>query len=137
MDNDITKMQWAKMYMDYLANGVDPVFNTDVDEDTLHNEQIISCFRFISDILARDIYEAENAIKNSNEFFITDEQIAALTTYSYNCKVSELARYESELLFLFSSELFSSVYFSFLMFGVQGGAPSCKLCIAAFNFPKL
>ena len=52
MDNDITKMQWAKMYMDYLTNGVDPVFNTDVDEDTLHNEQIISCFRFISDILA-------------------------------------------------------------------------------------
>lgn len=91
MYNDITKMQWAKMCMDYLANGVDPVFNTDVDEDTLHNEQIISCFRFISDILARDIYEAENAIKNSNEFFITDEQIAALTTYSYNCKVSELA----------------------------------------------
>ena len=91
MDNDITKMQWAKMCIDYLANGVDPVFNTDVDEDTLHNEQIISCFRFISDILARDIYEAENAIKNSNEFFITDEQIAALKTYSYNCKVSELA----------------------------------------------
>lgn len=60
MDNEITKMQWAKMYMDYLANGVDPVFNTDVDEDTLHNEHVISCFIYISDILARDIYEAES-----------------------------------------------------------------------------
>lgn len=91
MDNEITKMKWAKMYMDYLANGVDPVFNTDVDEDTLHNEQVISCFRYISDILARDIYEAENCMKNNNEFYITNEQIAQLTTYSYKCKVSELA----------------------------------------------
>ena len=84
-------MQWAKMYMDYLANGVDPVFNTDIDEDTLHNEQVISCFRYISDILARDIYEAQNSIKSNNEFYISDEQIAELTTYSFNCKVSELA----------------------------------------------
>ncbi|MGN0632003.1 MAG: hypothetical protein ACI4JN_11825 [Ruminococcus sp.] len=25
MDNDILKLEQAKMYMDYLANGVDPV----------------------------------------------------------------------------------------------------------------
>lgn len=42
MDNEITKMQWAKMYMDYLANGVDPVFNTDVYEDTLHKEKAMN-----------------------------------------------------------------------------------------------
>jgi len=50
---------------------------------------------------------------------------------------AELAGCESELGFLFFSELFSSVYLSFLLFGVQGGEPSCKLCIGAFNFPKL
>ena len=50
---------------------------------------------------------------------------------------TELAGYESELYFLFSSELFSSVIFSFLLFGVQGVEPSCKLCIGAFNLPKL
>ena len=36
---------------------------------------------------------------------------------------TELAGCESELGFLFSSEQFSSVYFSFLMFGVQGVKP--------------
>ena len=50
---------------------------------------------------------------------------------------TELAGCESEIKFLFSSELFSSVYLSFLMFGVQGVETSCKLCIGAFNFPKL
>ena len=50
---------------------------------------------------------------------------------------AELAGYESEIKFLFFFELFSSVIFSFLLFGVQGGEPYCKLCIAAFNFQKL
>ena len=50
---------------------------------------------------------------------------------------TELAWCESEIKFLFSYGLFSSVYFSFLMFGVQGVETSCKLCIVAFNFPKL
>lgn len=91
MENEINKLQWAKMFMDYLANGVDPVSNTDANADTLHNEEIRSCFRYISDILSRDIYEAESNIRKGNVFYITDEQFAELKTYSYNCKVSELA----------------------------------------------
>lgn len=91
MENEINKLQRAKMFMVYLANGVDPVSNTDADADTLHNEQVIACFRYISDILARDIYQAETDRKRSGELYITEEQIAELNVYSYNCKVSELA----------------------------------------------
>ena len=91
MENEITKLQWAKMIIDYLANGVDPVSNMDADAETLHNEEIRSCFRYISDILSREIYEAEINTKKSSAFLITDEQFAELKTYSYNCKVSELA----------------------------------------------
>lgn len=91
MDNDITKLQWAKTFMDSLANGVDPVNNTKADTGTLYDEQVISCFRYISDLLAIDIYKAEKKIKVSNRFYITDEQSAELKPYSYNCKVSELA----------------------------------------------
>lgn len=90
MDNEINRLQQAKMFIDYLANGVDPVYNTDVDADTLHNEQVISCFRYISDVLARDIYQAESDMKNDADFYITDEQISELRTFSYNCKVSEI-----------------------------------------------
>lgn len=91
MGNEIDKLQQAKMFMDYLASGIDPVFNTDADADTLHNEQVIACFRYISDVLARDIYQAETDMKNNDDFYITEEQIAELNVYSYNCKVSELA----------------------------------------------
>lgn len=91
MGNEIDKLQQAKMFMDYLANGIDPVSNTDADTETLRNEQIIACFRYISDILARDIYQAETDIKKNDAFYITEEQLAELNVYSYNCKVSELA----------------------------------------------
>lgn len=91
MRNEIDKLQQAKMFMDYLANGIDPVSNTDADADTLHNEQIITCFRYVSDVLARDIYQAETDIKKNDDFYITEEQLAELNVYSYNCKVSELA----------------------------------------------
>lgn len=92
MDYKSEKLQQAKMFMDYLVNGVDPVSNTDADANTLHNEQVIACFRYISDVLARNIYEAENNTKHSNtNFYITEEQCAELNVYPYNCKVSELA----------------------------------------------
>lgn len=90
MGNEIDKLQQAKMFMDYLANGIDPVSNTDADAETLHNEQVIACFRYISDILARDIYQVETDIKKNDDFYITREQLAELNVYSYNCKVSEL-----------------------------------------------
>ena len=90
MENDVTRLQLAKMYIDCLANGVDPVYNTDINIDTLYNEQVVSCFRFISDILARDIYKEQDLVKPSNER-ISEEQLSEMKVYSYSCKVSELA----------------------------------------------
>ena len=79
------------MFIDHLANGVDPVTNSDVDTNTLHNEQIISCFRYISDIMSAVIYESETKSRKYKDFYITDDQYAELKTFSYPCKVSELA----------------------------------------------
>ena len=91
MKSEISKLQWAKMIMDHLAVGVDPISNTDADADTLHKEQVILCFRYVSDVLSKEIYEAEMHLSKSAHFYISGEQIAELRTYSYNCKVSELA----------------------------------------------
>lgn len=90
MENKLAKLQLAKMFVDCLANGVDPVYNTDINIDTLYNEQVVSCFRFISDILARDIYKEQDLVKPSNER-ISEEQLSEMKVYSYSCKVSELA----------------------------------------------
>lgn len=51
------------MFMDYLANGVDPVSNAAADTNTLQSEQVIACFPYISDVLARNIYAAGNSTK--------------------------------------------------------------------------
>ena len=91
MNIDLDKLQEAKMFMDYLANGVDPVNNIDANAETLHNENVISCFRYISIILENVIQQTETEMRNNSNFYITDEQINELRTFSYNCKVSELA----------------------------------------------
>lgn len=92
MEDEIERLQRAKMFMDYLANGVDPVSNTDADANTLQDEQIRACFQFVSDVLSRNIYETETSTKHSRaDFFITEEQCAELNVFPYNCKVSELA----------------------------------------------
>lgn len=92
MDDKIEKLQQAKMYIDCLINGIDPIRNTRADADTLYNEHVLDCFKYISDVLAGYIYKEEcRTKKRATDFFITDEQRANLTVFSYNCKVSEIA----------------------------------------------
>lgn len=91
MENEIIKLQTAKMFMDCLSNGIDPVTNTNADVNTLSSEEVISCFRYISNILDEHIYNIEVNMKKNNEFFITDEQIAGLNISQNNRKVSEIA----------------------------------------------
>ena len=91
MDNEINKLQWAKMFMDYLANGIDPVRNTDVDAETLHNEQVLSCFRYISDILNKDMQAISfKKRRGKKAVYITKEQMEMLQV-TENSNVSEIA----------------------------------------------
>lgn len=87
MNNEIEKLQQAKMFIEYLANGVDPVDNMDIDEDTFRNEQIIDCLKFISDVLENNIKKKKRGRK---AVYITDKQRSQLQVHD-NCKVSEIA----------------------------------------------
>ena len=64
MEHEIERLQRAKMFMDYLANGVDPVSNMDADANTLHNEQVIACFQFVSDVLS-EAYTRLKIVQNA------------------------------------------------------------------------
>lgn len=49
---ELEKMERAKMYMDKLANGINPIDDSMVpDGDTINNVRISRCFFFVSDIL--------------------------------------------------------------------------------------
>lgn len=53
---ELEKIERAKMYMDKLANGINPIDNAMVPEtDVIHNVRLSRCFFFISDVLRQII----------------------------------------------------------------------------------
>lgn len=60
------KIQRAKMYIDKLANGIDPITDTLIPQDNiLNNVRLSRCFCYVSDIL-RQIIENECATQSFN-----------------------------------------------------------------------
>lgn len=53
---ELEKIKRAKVYMDKLANGINPIDETMVpDEDVVNNVRISRCFFFVSDVLQQVI----------------------------------------------------------------------------------
>ena len=49
---ELETMQRAKMYLDKLAQGTDPITNQEVPEDSvLNNVRLARCFFYVSDVL--------------------------------------------------------------------------------------
>ena len=70
-------MQRAKMYMDKLAQGVDPITNQTIPEDSvLNNVRLARCFFYVSGVLEQVINNGGTVgqrVKTLN-FSITPEQ---------------------------------------------------------------
>lgn len=53
---ELEKIERAKMYMDKLANGINPIDDTMApDDDLINNVRLSRCFFFISDVLRQVI----------------------------------------------------------------------------------
>ena len=53
---ELETMQRAKMYLDKLAQGIDPISNQEVPEDSvLNNVRLARCFFYVSDVLGKVI----------------------------------------------------------------------------------
>ena len=53
---ELETMQRAKMYMDKLAQGIDPISNQEVPDDSvLNNVRLARCFFYVSDVLGKVI----------------------------------------------------------------------------------
>lgn len=49
---ELEKIERAKMYMDKLANGINPIDDTMApDDDLINNVRLSRCFFFVSDVL--------------------------------------------------------------------------------------
>ncbi len=82
---EIEKLKRAKMYMEKLADGINPLDDTEVEEsDTINNVRLSRCFFYVADIL-RQVIENGGVVKKERRakqpFFITDQ---ALENFAYS-----------------------------------------------------
>lgn len=70
-------MQRAKMYMDKLAQGIDPISGREVPEDSaLNNVRLARCFFYVSGILEQVIANGGEVRKPSKDsFYMTEEEL--------------------------------------------------------------
>ena len=96
MDNKLEMMKRAKSYLEQMANGLDPISETELPDDTiLNNVRISRCFFFVADVLREVIEnggEVKKAVKIGNvPFSITEEQKAAVELSDEPLQISDFA----------------------------------------------
>ena len=89
---ELETMQRAKMYLDKLAQGIDPITNQEIPEDSaLNNVRLARCFFYVSDVLGQVIANGGvvGQINKTQDFLITSEQLASVQISDYPVRVTE------------------------------------------------
>jgi hypothetical protein len=90
---ELENMRRAKMYMDKLARGIDPITNQEMEYDTvLNNVRLARCFFYVSDILAQVIDNGGivGSKPKKYPFSITREQLASVQVSKEPIRVTQL-----------------------------------------------
>lgn len=90
-------LQRAKMYIDKLANGIDPITDKEMLNDTvLNNVRLARCFFYVSQVLEKVIQNGGKvSVKNQNtkkQFFITKEQLSNVETNEKPITISDFCK---------------------------------------------
>ena len=76
---ELETMQRAKMYLDKLAQGIDPISGQEIPNDSvLNNVRLARCFFYVSGILDQVIANGGRVISGEKNFYITQEKISRL-----------------------------------------------------------
>ncbi|MGN1025298.1 MAG: hypothetical protein ACI4P4_02715 [Faecousia sp.] len=90
---ELETMQRAKMYMDKLAQGVDPITGQELPEDSaLNNVRLARCFFYVSDVLGQVIANGGviGARPKLQPFSITMEQLSKVRISQEPIRVTQL-----------------------------------------------
>ncbi len=73
-------MQRAKVYMDKLAQGIDPISDQEMPEDSvLNNVRLARCFFYVSGVLDQVIANGGNVKKTpKKDFYVTEEELCRI-----------------------------------------------------------
>ena len=90
-------MKRAKMYIDSLAQGIDPLTgNTLPDSDIVNNVRISRCFFYVSGVLGKVIDNGgevqKKALKRSEKapFYLSEEQLSSISPSAGEVNISTL-----------------------------------------------
>ncbi len=86
-------MQRARMYMDKLSQGIDPITDRRLPEDTALNQVRLSkCFSYVSGVLGQVIANGGHVGQvEKKPFAITPQQLAAVPISTYPIRITEFA----------------------------------------------
>lgn len=98
---DLEKMQRAKMYVDKMANGINPIDDVATKEtDVINNIRVSRCLFYVSDIL-RQVIENNGIIGNNKskklQFHISEDNISKYTFSLTPVPISEITKRLNEL----------------------------------------
>ena len=101
---ELEKIEYAKAFIDKLANGINPLDDSPVaDGDIVNNVRLSRCFFYVSDIL-RQIIDAggisvEKATrKKKKSFFISQQEREGIKISEKPLSVTEIANYLNSLI---------------------------------------
>lgn len=92
---ELEKLERAKMYIDNLANGIDPITGKAMENDAvLNNVRLARCFFYVSGILNEVINNNGQIVKSQKkeDFKITQKQLDSVIVSENSIKISELCR---------------------------------------------
>ena len=94
---ELETMQRAKMYIDKLAQGIDPISDREVPEGSVLNQVRISrCLFYVSDVLGRvisnDGYIGPKPKQKLRDFAITPEQLAMVPVSQEPVRITQLVQ---------------------------------------------
>lgn len=102
--NELEKLNRAKLYIDKLANGINPIDDSPIpDDDTINHVRIVRCLFYVSDILNTVIENGgfalpQKNIVNKSSHILTEELRTQLIPSSDSVFVSDIAEYLNDVL---------------------------------------
>lgn len=97
MATELEMLERAKVYMEKLANGINPIDDTEVkDDDCINNVRLSRCFFYVADVLGKVIENGGTAPVRKKAgtipFGITDEQLKHYEFSENPIALSEIAK---------------------------------------------
>jgi len=92
---ELEKLEYAKTFIDKLANGISPLDDTAIREDDIvNNVRLSRCFFYVSDILRQVIENGGINKKKSGfiKFDLSSEQLSNFTYSDSPIPISEIAK---------------------------------------------